>query len=109
MEDSLFNRADESQLDSSPATLNDNTLLHALLMQGVGRHIKEDNSAGKKNILKKLSPKTRSLKRLLKGLEDDEDELLVRGADDAVEILEVVYGIINSKFVISNEPELMES
>lgn len=48
MEDSLFNRADESQLDSSPARLNDNTLLHALLMQGVGRHIKEDNSAGKK-------------------------------------------------------------
>nr|QNN89538.1 ORF69 [Pieris brassicae granulovirus] len=108
MEDSLFNRADESQLDSSPARLNDNTLLHALLMQGVGRHIKEDNSAGKKYI-KKLSPKTRSLKRLLKGLEDDEDELLVRGADDAVEILEVVYGIINSKFVIGNEPELMES
>ncbi|AAK70744.1 ORF84 similar to AcMNPV ORF102 [Cydia pomonella granulovirus] len=106
MEDSLFNR---NAPPPPPVSSNQNNeaLLSALLMQGVGRHIKEDTSPGKKSVLAKLAPKTRSLKRMLNGIDEDNDHIIVRGADDAIDILEVVYGIVNSKFVIQEDANSM--
>lgn len=108
MEDSLFNRQPPI---TSPAQQNPNNdvLLNALLMQGIGKNIKDDTSPGKINILKRLAPKTRSLKKLVQNLEGDSNELLISGADDAVDILEVVFNILNNKFVLSNNVPNVET
>ncbi|AMF83818.1 P12 [Cnaphalocrocis medinalis granulovirus] len=110
MEDSLFSRRNDLTTNVSPPNVNVNNeaLYDALLAQGVGRHIKADQSSGKINILNTLVPKTRGLKRIIKGLENNEDELVIRGADDAVEVLDVVYAIINNKFTIQNIPQQQE-
>lgn len=97
MEDSLFNRP----VQQPPPQAHNETLLHALIMQGVGRRIKEDLSPGKKAILKNLVPKTRTLKKLLNTLEDTtDDQIILRGIDDAVDYLDVIYNVINSKFAV---------
>ncbi|UXX41879.1 ac102 [Psilogramma increta granulovirus] len=113
-EDSLFiNRDGTGGVNNngggnvSVTSPNNEVLIQALLMQGIGRDIRNDTSVGKINVLKRMTPKTRNLKRLIKGLEEEGgDELLIKGADDAVDILEVIYGIVNSKFLL--EPERME-
>ncbi|AAP85707.1 ORF_70 [Adoxophyes orana granulovirus] len=110
MEDSLFNRNVNIENFNNPVTpapnnADNDVLLHALIMQGVGRYIREDQSSGKIEILQKLTPKTRNLKRVIKGINDDTNELLIRGADDAVDVLEVVHDIINSKFNIINNSD----
>ncbi|AAQ21670.1 unknown [Cryptophlebia leucotreta granulovirus] len=106
MEDSLFNK---NSVAPAQTNINNEALLTALLMQGVGRQIKEDISPGKKEILSKLVPKTRSLKRMVNGIDFLNDNFIVRGVDDAIDILEVVYNIVNSKFAIQqneNEPNI---
>ena len=100
MEDSLFNRPDAS----APPRLNDDAVMYALLMRGVGQEIKNDTSAGKQRILRRLAPKTKGLRDFVKNLEDSDEQLVVRGAEDAVNILEVVYNIVHSKFHIENLP-----
>lgn len=105
-EDSLFSSRDIGGGGVSAITPNNEVLIQALLMQGIGRDIRNDTSLGKINVLKRMAPKTRNLKRLIKGLEENGDDLLIRGADDAVDVLEVIYGIVNSKFLL--EPERME-
>ncbi|QOD40038.1 p12 [Matsumuraeses phaseoli granulovirus] len=110
MEDSLFSRQDYTSTTSRPPPVNNEALLQALLTQGVSRQIKLDKSLGKQNILKKLAPKTRGLKRLLHGLDEvNDDQLLIRGADDAVDLLETIYSIANNKFVLHNDLEIEES
>ncbi|AEB00357.1 hypothetical protein [Clostera anachoreta granulovirus] len=109
MEDSLFNRSRDEPPRHASNDANDGALLQALIMQGVGRHIRADNSVGKRAILTSLLPKTRALKRLIAGLEDGDGELIVRGADDAVDVLEVVHSIVNSKFTLGENYEPMES
>nr|ARX71936.1 hypothetical protein EREL_077 [Erinnyis ello granulovirus]ARX72066.1 hypothetical protein EREL_077 [Erinnyis ello granulovirus] len=106
-EDSLFmNRGNTGSGNAAATSSNNEILIQALLMQGIGRDIRNDTSSGKINVLKRMAPKTRYLKRLINGLEEGGDELLIRGADDAVDVLEVIYGIVNSKFLL--EPERME-
>lgn len=101
MEDSLFTRPVDAAAPVA-ASPDNQAVLQALLLRGVGRQIKNDTSTGKKAVLRKLVPRTRGLKRLLNGLEEDGDDIVIRGADDAVEILEVIYGIVNSKFDVQN-------
>ncbi|UYE99020.1 MAG: Clas70 [Betabaculovirus sp.] len=107
-EDSLFttNHRDNINTGVSATSPNNEILIQALLMQGIGRDIRNDTSMGKINVLKRMAPKTRNLKRLINGLEEGGDDLLIKGADDAVDVLEVIYGIVNSKFLL--EPERME-
>lgn len=105
MENSLFGtgRADElvpPPGERAPESANNEAVLQALLMQGVGREIRQDASEGKRAVLERLVPKTRGLKRLVRGIEDGGDRVLIRGADDAVDVLDVVLGIVGSKFVI---------
>ncbi|ABC61199.1 unknown [Choristoneura occidentalis granulovirus] len=101
-ENSLFSG---TNVDTSSENIvkNNDALIHSLIVQGIGRDIRNDDSEGKINVLKRMAPKTRSLKRLIKGLEEEGDELLIKGPDDAVDILDVIYGIVNSKFLL--EPE----
>ncbi|AGQ20330.1 hypothetical protein CaLGV072 [Clostera anastomosis granulovirus A] len=109
MEDSLFNRSRDEPPRHTFNDVNNEALLQTLIMRGVGRHIKADDSAGKRAILTRLAPKTRALKRLISGLEEGDGELIVRGADDAVDVLEVVHAIVNSKFTLGENYEPMES
>ncbi|AKN80735.1 hypothetical protein [Diatraea saccharalis granulovirus] len=94
MEDSLF-----STQQQQPAA-ND-ILLRALIAQGVGKRIKEDTTPGKHRILEKLVPRTRGLNRLIRGIDENNDEIRINGADDAVEVLEVMYDVMKNRFTIS--------
>ena len=90
----------ENSLFSTTQQSSNEALLQTLLTQGVGQEIKDDVSEGKKNIFEKLMPKTRGVKKIIKGLENGTDKLIVKNADDAVDILEVISDIINNKFII---------
>nr|UYX49706.1 P12 [Darna trima granulovirus] len=112
MEDSLFNRPinvgqyqQQQVLVNEPvANVNSSALLSALIQQGVARHIKHDPSAGKIDILNRLVPKTKNLRRLLTAMQEEGDEIMIKGADDAVDVLEVIYGIATNKFGLGETP-----
>ncbi|AER41505.1 P12 [Epinotia aporema granulovirus] len=87
--------------EPTPADGNE-AVLQALLMEGVGNTIRLDESVGKRDVLTQLMPKTRGLQKLINNITPETSNgVIIRGADDAVELLEVVMGIVNSKFVIN--------
>jgi|WetSurMetagenome_2_1015567.scaffolds.fasta_scaffold05787_3 hypothetical protein len=103
MENSLFTRPGAAPLPNPtippPVDANEE-VLQALLSQNVGTEIRQDASVGKRDLLSKLTPKTRGLKRLIRSINADEQKIVVRGADEAVDMLEVMLDIVNGAFVV---------
>lgn len=111
MENSLFTRpsAPPPATIPPPADANDE-VLQALLSQNIGTDIRQDVSAGKRDLLLKLAPKTRGLKRLIASIDADARKVVVRGADEAVDMLEVMLDIVNGAFVVQEgAPDAAES
>lgn len=108
LENSLFGMRPTDVTQPPPSTIAEQTptdgneaVLQALLMEGVGNLIRLDESVGKRDVLVQLMPKTRGLQKLINNITPETSNgVIVRGADDAVELLEVVMGIVNSKFVM---------
>ncbi|AAS82665.1 ORF73 [Agrotis segetum granulovirus] len=102
MENSLFTTPAPAPIAPNAPTDGSEEVLQALLQQNVGNIIRNDQSVGKKGVLQRLFPKTRGLKRLIDGIDEEREKLLVRGADEAVDTLEVLIDIVNGAFVIQD-------
>lgn len=112
MEQSLFRSAFDTLPAPSPPSTGQATttaiispndaVLQALIREGVGMKIVSDTSSGKREVLQKMIPRTRGLQKMLDGLDNSSDTFVIRGADNAVETLEFLIDIVNSKFHVAN-------
>lgn len=99
MENSLFTHPVTAPLPTAQPEGGEE-VLQALLSQTVNTDIRQDTSLGKKMSLTKFVPQTRGLKRIVRDINEDLQKIPVRGADEAVDMLEVMLDIINGAFII---------